>query len=282
MKLLNLGCGETHHIKWTNIDFSSRCTTVICHNLLKGIPFQDNVFDAVYHSHLLEHFSKTNALFLIKECFRVLKPSGIIRVVVPDLEMIVTNYQKSLNGVLNSIEGAEQNYDWMMIELLDQLTRNHSGGEMARYLNNPKIPNKDFIVSRIGDSSFLPSVNPSIIPDKLYLRIISKIKKINTRTILMKLKGFRRTFILFLIRGLLNKDEFKACEEGLFRNSGEIHRWMYDRFSLNRLLENTGFNEIKVCTANESYIPDFNIYQLDVVNGKVRKPESLFIEGLKP
>jgi len=56
---------------------------------------------------------------------------------------------------------------------------------------------------------------------------------------------------------------------------------MYDRFSLNRLLENTGFNEIKVCTANESHIPDFNIYQLDVVNGKVRKPESIFFEALK-
>ena len=73
-----------------------------------------------------------------------------------------------------------------------------------------------------------------------------------------------------------------ALQEGLFRNSGEIHRWMYDRYSLSRLLTQSGFTNIQVCQANESAIPNFNIYELDTWQGKVRRPDSLFIEATKP
>jgi predicted SAM-dependent methyltransferase len=44
----------------------------------------------------------------------------------------------------------------------------------------------------------------------------------------------------------------------------------------------TGFIDVRVCRADESRIPDFNIYNLDVVEGKIRKPDSLFMEGIKP
>ena len=57
---------------------------------------------------------------------------------------------------------------------------------------------------------------------------------------------------------------------------------MYDRFSLERLLIEIGFVDIRCCRADESRIPNFNSYQLDTVNHTVRKPDSLFMEGLKP
>ncbi|MFN9648236.1 MAG: methyltransferase domain-containing protein, partial [Pseudanabaena sp.] len=59
MKLLNLGCGHRFHSAWTNIDFRSNNENVIAHNLLKGIPFPDQSFDVIYHSHVLEHFSRS-------------------------------------------------------------------------------------------------------------------------------------------------------------------------------------------------------------------------------
>jgi hypothetical protein len=59
--------------------------------------------------------------------------------------------------------------------------------------------------------------------------------------------------------------------------------WMYDRYSLASLLRKTGFQEIKICRADESKIPDFNRYGLDLEpNGAVRKPDSLFMEARKP
>jgi predicted SAM-dependent methyltransferase len=92
MKLLNLGCGNRYHPDWTNVNFTSTGDGVIAHNLTQGIPFPDNYFDVVYHSHVLEHFPKAQAEDFIKDCYRVLCPQGILRVVVPDLEEIARTY----------------------------------------------------------------------------------------------------------------------------------------------------------------------------------------------
>src|ERR1700743_2591931 len=89
---LNLGCGHHFNKRWVNVDFVSIGDDVIGHNLLKGIPFDDSSFEVVYHSHVLEHFQKRDAVKFIDECYRVLKPGGTIRVVIPDLEQIVTHY----------------------------------------------------------------------------------------------------------------------------------------------------------------------------------------------
>ena len=79
----------------------------------------------------------------------------------------------------------------------------------------------------------------------------------------------------------LSVSEKQALRIGQFRMSGEIHQWMYDRYSLSKLLKEVGFEEIKVRTAYESDIENWRTYQLDVVNGKVRKPDSLFMEAKK-
>jgi hypothetical protein len=56
---------------------------------------------------------------------------------------------------------------------------------------------------------------------------------------------------------------------------------MYDRVSLKRLLEESGFTRIRVCSAFESRISGFASFGLDVINGAVRKPDSLFMEAVK-
>lgn len=272
-KLLNLGCGGHYHKDWVNIDFNCTGEGVIAYDLLKGIPFPDDTFDAVYHSHVVEHFSKNDGIFFIKECFRVLESGGIIRVVAPDLEMIIKNYQKSLEDAINGVENADLNYDWMMLELYDQTVRSFNGGEMGKYLTDPEIKNKDFVISRIG--SLEEHSKPRI-------ETMERIKKINMSNIYSKFEKAKRYFALLLVRVIFGKEISIAFKEGLFRHSGEIHRWMYDRFSLKRLLQQAGFVDINICKADESHIPDFNIYRLDVVNGKVRKPDSLFMEAIKP
>ena len=77
--------------------------------------------------------------------------------------------------------------------------------------------------------------------------------------------------------------ELTAEEQVQFRASGEVHRWMYDRWSLGRLLEECGFSDTRVCAASESRIPGFSAYLLDCEeDGSTRKPDSLFIEAQKP
>lgn len=59
----------------------------IC-NLKKGIPHKDSSVDCIYTSHFLEHLYRYQAIEILKECHRVLKPDGILRVSVPDVEKL--------------------------------------------------------------------------------------------------------------------------------------------------------------------------------------------------
>ncbi len=85
-----------------NVDMVFNSPHVKAYNLLKGIPLSNDQFDDTYHSQVLEHFPKEKAPDFIKECFRILKPGGIMRVVVPDLENIVNEYIKHLNENINN------------------------------------------------------------------------------------------------------------------------------------------------------------------------------------
>lgn len=275
MNKLNIGCGTTFHLSWVNIDFEPSSPVVQQYDIRKGLPYADNVFDVGYCSHVLEHLKRVEADKVVKEIYRVLKPGGIVRLVVPALEKITRAYLSALERVMAGDKAGEPDYDWMMLELYDQTVRHLSGGEMGRYLKNPDIKNKDFVKSRMGVEAERYWVKPDMVHKE------SIFEKIRTKNISWFLKKSRFIFAKNLI-ALAGKEAKKSFEEGWFRNSGEIHRWMYDRFSLSRLMEQAGFKKVCVCEADESRIPDFNNYQLDILEGNIRKPDSMFMEAMKP
>jgi len=254
LKLLNLGCGERYHGDWTNVDIVASGPDVLVHDLDTGVPFDDNSFDAVYHSHVLEHFSKERASVFLEECFRVLKPGGIIRVVVPDLETIARLYLKSLEEALQNDNEGRNRYEWMTLELLDQMARHASGGAMQEYWRRNPMPAEDFVIERLG-----PGV----------LNVLKKIRSTSPQDQIISPN--RRELAL------------DPSQIGQFRISGEVHQWMYDRYSLAQMLEKAGFSNVRKYQANESEIEDFNRYLLDIEeDGSVRKPDSLFMEAVKP
>ena len=275
LKYINLGCGGHFHEDWVNVDFAVTGKDVIAHNLNFGIPFQNDSFDVVYHSHVLEHFAKKNAGFFVRECYRVLKNEGIIRIAVPDLEQIIIEYQKQLQLVISGDKRSVLNYDWIMLELYDQTVRNISGGQMAEYIFQEKLENEDYVFQRIGHEGknlrkyYLANNGDSLQLKEFELSLKQKIKFAVKR---------------FLVE-LIFKEQYEVVDNylkiGKFRQSGEIHQWMYDRYSLYLLLKQNGFRKIEVKTAYNSQIPEFSKYNLDVVDGEIRKPDSLFIEAYK-
>lgn len=54
--------------------------------------FPDATFEAVYASHVLEHLDRDAAELCLREVHRVLRPGGIVRLAVPDLDAIVSHY----------------------------------------------------------------------------------------------------------------------------------------------------------------------------------------------
>lgn len=282
MKFLNLGCGNKYHKDWVNIDFVSNSEYVLQHNLLTGIPLEDNEVDVVYHSHVLEHFSKEDGFHFIEECFRVLNLNGILRIAVPDLESIAKEYLQNLQMAIEGDEKAKSNYEWIKLELFDQMVRNESGGEMKKYLHQSIIPNQNYVFERIGSEgktlreSFFNSQNQNL--NNLEN---SKMNSFKPRLVLKRVKKAIVKLVTRDNKSTLTAQQHKALKIGQFRLGGEIHQWMYDRYSLSEALKKAGFSDVKVCNAFESEILHWEKYQLDVVNGEIRKPDSLFIEAKK-
>lgn len=65
---------------------------VVTTDLRRPLPFGSGLFECVYASHVLEHLHDEEARRLLLECHRVLRPEGIIRLVVPDLLGMVQRY----------------------------------------------------------------------------------------------------------------------------------------------------------------------------------------------
>lgn len=282
MKYLNLGCGRRFHLDWTNVDFTTKDQGVIAYNLTQGIPFPDESFEVVYHSHLLEHFSRSNAESFLKECYRVLRPQGVLRVVVPDLEQIAQTYLTAVKKASAGSQEWHDNYEWILLEMYDQTVRNHSGGEMAKYLFRENIPNEKFIIKRLGTEAknlmesgkHRRQQSQSVETKELQPKHLAK-----SIYRLLRYPDHRREFLLKILLG----SEYRALQIGRFRQGGEVHQWMYDRYSLSVFLNKIGFQKVKQCAATESYIPKWTSWNLDTeTDGTIYKPDSLYMEGIKP
>lgn len=274
MKLLNVGCGNRFHPAWTNVDLTSRHEDVEEYDLRRGLPYSDGSFDGVYHSHVLEHLPPAEGQKLLKDCYRILKPGGVLRVVVPNLEAIVRGYLEQLEGACAGKAGAAGRYDWMTFELLDQMVRSQSGGMMGPAMHDSKLEAHTFICERLGDELQNSDANGQ--------QTKQKKNRLSPQYLKRKLSKLRIGIGTKLVSILLPELNSKAIAEMRFRQTGEVHRWMYDRFSLCRAFRDAGFADVRCETASSSRIENFDSFELDAVGERIRKPDSLFVEGIKP
>jgi len=282
--LLNIGCGRHFHSAWRNLDVVSRDPQVEACDLRRGLPAADNQYDMVYHSHVLEHLTPEDGGRLIAECQRVLKPGGILRIVVPDLEQIAHRYLQALEAAWQEPPASlpashpaldhpphapprDAVYDWFQLELLDQLVRQQSGGRMGPYIQQASGPMRAFLTARLG-REVLYAGSPS--------EVVADAPPPALR------RSWRARWARRCLRWLLGKPSLQWLTVGQFLDSGEAHRWMYDRYSLRRLCQAAGLIDFRVCTARESGWPNFADFQLDHMGDDVRKPDSLFVESRKP
>lgn len=252
--MLNLGCGSSYHPAWMNMDFIPASKDVIAHDLRRPLPLADVTCDVVYASHVLEHFTRSESRAFLNECRRVLRPGGILRIVVPDLETIARLYLRYLDGAAGGDSESVIRHEWMTLELLDQLVRERSGGEMLRYWQHNPMPAEDFVVERMGE----------------------EVRRF--------LQDYRSTDGSGRHPSRSHYQATPTSREFLdFRATGENHKWMYDRVSLRQLIEGSGFTDARPCSASDSVIEAYAEFLLDTnPDGTTRKPDSLFMEAIKP
>lgn len=267
---VNLGCGSRFHGSWLNFDLFPSDPAVIGCDLTRGIPLPNDYCNLVYHSHVLEHLRRNAALPFLQECRRVLAPGGVIRVVVPDLESACRAYLRALEAARAGATLADEDHEWMVLELIDQLVRERSGGEMLDYLRRTVLPNAAFVRARIGEQA-AEIMSPRAAPRpglKLSLR--------------SALRALRRAGEQAAARTLFGATAARALSIGRFRLSGETHHWMYDSRSLSRLLRAAGFGSAIEQSAHSSLIAGWAAFHLDVTaEGRVARPDSLYVEAVK-
>lgn len=153
--ILNLGCGTHTSPQCVNLDWSPQARlrrsrvgqvvaplllsgerlsafrgakgAVVVHDLRKGIPAETGTIDAVYHSHVLEHFDREAVPRFLAEIRRVLKPGGIHRVVVPDFELACRKYLSHVE--LSIIDPtARERHDKVVADVIEQMVRREASG----------------------------------------------------------------------------------------------------------------------------------------------------------
>ena len=75
--------------------------------------FDDETFDMVYASHILEHHPRNDVESVLKEWVRVVKVDGIVRISVPSFKSATQIYDKTgkLENILGPLSGG-QTYDY--------------------------------------------------------------------------------------------------------------------------------------------------------------------------
>lgn len=161
---------------------------------------------------MLEHLDQPAAKMFLVECRRVLKPGGILRIVVPDLEKLCRDYLAHLSVSEHDPDQAKK-HDAYIAAIIEQSVRREA----------------------FGTSQQKP------------------------------VRRFAENILL-----------------GDARRRGETHQWMYDRVNLATLLSYLEFEEVRVCTCNQSQISQWGKYALEVDEyGQEYKPDSLYMEARK-
>jgi predicted SAM-dependent methyltransferase len=98
-KFLNIGCGPEVEPEFINLDYFWHPKVDICWDITrKAYPLEDNSLEGIFTEHCLEHISYEAGLKNMKEFYRMLKPGGVVRIIVPDAEIYLDSYQKKKAG----------------------------------------------------------------------------------------------------------------------------------------------------------------------------------------
>ena len=107
---LHLGCGGVNHPWFINIDAMRLPHIHYIRNIEDLSLFKDKTVDLIYASHCLEHFSHLMISRVLSEWYRTLKPGGILRLSVPDFDLLLYIYRDNkneINAILEPLMGVQ-------------------------------------------------------------------------------------------------------------------------------------------------------------------------------
>jgi predicted SAM-dependent methyltransferase len=101
---VNLGGGSNCIPDCLTVDTDPRADAYV--DITAPLPFPDSSIDGIFCEEAIEHVDKGSAFSLLAECFRTLKPGGVIRVTTPDLDYFIRRALEDKPGADSEINDA--------------------------------------------------------------------------------------------------------------------------------------------------------------------------------
>ena len=89
---LNLGCGDSYRDHFINVDFYGNKKIDFGMDLRFPFKIESNSMDGIFSEHTFEHLSHLEVDNALGECYRILKAEAKIRIIVPDLSILIERY----------------------------------------------------------------------------------------------------------------------------------------------------------------------------------------------
>jgi SAM-dependent methyltransferase len=91
---LHWGCGKHPAPGWVNSDRKERPGIDVCCDIRDGLPAADETFDYAFSAHALQELPYPDLVPVLRELRRVLKPDGVLRLVLPDVDRGIDAYRR--------------------------------------------------------------------------------------------------------------------------------------------------------------------------------------------
>ena len=123
---LNLGCGKRHLVGYTNVDEIEPADKLVTLTDTPW-PWDDSSVDEIYMRNVMEHFADPDARRVMAECWRVLKPDGLLHIIVPHGMGKLAHFPSHLSfwtiSVFNAYTGRDEMHNEFMLGVEKQLFR---------------------------------------------------------------------------------------------------------------------------------------------------------------
>ncbi len=86
---VHLGSGDHRIAGWINVDLDPAMAVELAADLRRSIPLRTASVDVIHSEDFLEHIEKEAGEAALRECHRVLRSGGVMRLLTPDLRALI-------------------------------------------------------------------------------------------------------------------------------------------------------------------------------------------------
>ena len=97
-RCIELGAGGHARPGWIETDLNE-IGHVLALDVTKPFPIPDKSFHFVYSEHMIEHIPFESGQFMLRECYRIMQPGAVIRIVTPSIRFLIGLFSNARSEV---------------------------------------------------------------------------------------------------------------------------------------------------------------------------------------